>query len=204
MAVIDLSAEVSLEQRLSDAALRCIARWGVAKTTLDDVAREAGCSRATVYRTFPGGKDALLSAVGRAEVERFFAGLDAAVAGIDDLEDLLVVGMSYAARSLHTNPALLFLLAHEPEFVLPRISFGHMAEVLDAVSLHTSCHLVPFVGADEAPRAAEWVVRIVFSYSIGPTEGVEMLDPDSVRRLVRDFVLPGLRPFLNSRGGSTS
>ena len=32
----------------------CIARWGTAKTTLDDIAREAGCSRATIYRLFPG------------------------------------------------------------------------------------------------------------------------------------------------------
>ncbi|MEA2588672.1 MAG: hypothetical protein QOH66_1599, partial [Actinomycetota bacterium] len=48
------------EQRVIDAALRCIARWGIAKTTLDDIAREASCSRATIYRLFPGGKDALL------------------------------------------------------------------------------------------------------------------------------------------------
>ena len=52
------------EQRIVDATTRCIARWGVAKTTLDDVAREASCSRATVYRLFPGGKDAVLEATG--------------------------------------------------------------------------------------------------------------------------------------------
>ena len=40
----------SPELRLVDAVLRCISRWGVAKTTLDDVAREAGCSRATVAK----------------------------------------------------------------------------------------------------------------------------------------------------------
>src|SRR5262245_57573272 len=123
MAVIDLSAEISHEERLADAALRCIARWGVAKTSLDDVAREAGCSRATVYRVFPGGKDALLGAVGRREIDRFFVGLQVAIAGIDDLEDLLVAGMVHTTRALQSNAALIFLLAHEPEFVLPRISF---------------------------------------------------------------------------------
>ena len=40
--------------RLLDATVACIARVGVSKTTLDDVAREAGCSRATLYRYFPG------------------------------------------------------------------------------------------------------------------------------------------------------
>src|SRR5207237_771201 len=63
------------EQRVIDAALRCIARWGVSKTTLDDVAREASCSRATIYRQFPGGKDALLGAIARTELARFFSGL---------------------------------------------------------------------------------------------------------------------------------
>src|SRR5471032_28339 len=61
--------------RLADAALRCVARQGIAKTTLDDVARAAGCSRATVYRVFPGGKDGLMSAVVDTEVARFFSAL---------------------------------------------------------------------------------------------------------------------------------
>jgi len=39
--------------RVLDAALTCVGRVGLAKTTLDDVAREAGCARATVYRYFP-------------------------------------------------------------------------------------------------------------------------------------------------------
>ena len=61
--------------RVVDAALRCIARQGTAKTTLDDVARDAGCTRATVYRVFPGGKDAVLDAVVDTEVARFFSAL---------------------------------------------------------------------------------------------------------------------------------
>src|SRR3954447_11197066 len=66
---------VPLEDRVIDAALRCVARWGIAKTTLDDVAREAGCSRATVYRVVPGGKDGLIEAVATREATRFFAAL---------------------------------------------------------------------------------------------------------------------------------
>src|ERR1700730_12748438 len=51
-----------LADRVLDAALACVARVGVAKTTLDDVAKEAGCARATVYRCFPG-RQALMRAV---------------------------------------------------------------------------------------------------------------------------------------------
>ena len=46
----------STRVRIVDAALRCLARQGIAKTTVDDIAREAGLSRATLYRAFPGGQ----------------------------------------------------------------------------------------------------------------------------------------------------
>ena len=44
-----------VRERLLQATYACVARWGLAKTTVEDAAREAGVSRATVYRYFPGG-----------------------------------------------------------------------------------------------------------------------------------------------------
>src|SRR5437588_8138854 len=109
--ITDLTAEPPVaERRVVDATLRCIARFGVSKTTLDDVATQAGCSRATVYRLFPGGKDRLLEAVIVHETARFAAGVTDAVAGADDLEDLLVAGVGFAARHLKQHDALQFLL----------------------------------------------------------------------------------------------
>src|SRR2546426_4837655 len=97
------------EERLIDAALRCVARWGVAKTTLDDVAREASCSRATIYRLFPGGKDSLLEAVVYAELSRFFTELGRRLdEAADDLEEMVVSGITYAATSLAEHHALQF------------------------------------------------------------------------------------------------
>ena len=43
--------------RVLEGAYECIARRGMAKTTVDDVAAASGISRATIYRIFPGGKD---------------------------------------------------------------------------------------------------------------------------------------------------
>jgi len=166
--------------------------WGVAKTSLDDVARQAGCSRATVYRLFPGGKDSLLDALAVTEVRRFYACLAARLDGVDDLEELLVAGLSYAAGALAGHRALQFLLAHEPEVVLPRISFQEGERVLEVASRFAAPYLAPHVGEDEAPRAADWLARIVLSYTLCPADGVDVGDEESVRRLVRTFVLPGL------------
>jgi AcrR family transcriptional regulator len=180
------------EQRVVDAALRCVARWGIGKTTLDDVAREASCSRATIYRLFPGGKDALLDAITAVELDRFFRGLAQTFDEAHDLEDLLVGGIVYASRALAGHAALQFVLAYEPELVLPKVAFHHADRVLSAISAFAAPYLTPHVGAEEAPRVAEWVARLVLTYTLAPADDVDTGDEESVRRLVRTFVLPGL------------
>ena len=64
------SAAPTTEAPIAAALLACTARWGLAKTTIDDIAREAGVSRATVYRLYPGGKAAISNAASNAEVVR--------------------------------------------------------------------------------------------------------------------------------------
>jgi len=190
----------SPEARVADAALRCIARWGVAKTTLDDVAREAGCSRATVYRLFPGGKDNVIDAAVRLEVRRFLDGLAAELAGADELEEVLVRGISYGSRSLRDCAALQFVLAYEPEVILPRIAFKRLDAVFDAVGLAAAPYLSGFLGDDDARRVAEWVARLVISYTQAPSDQFDLADAASVRRLVRGFVLPGLAVATFTKG----
>lgn len=181
-------------QRIVDALLRCVCRWGVAKTTLDDVAREAGCSRATVYRLFPGGKDAVLEATAQSEIERFFVALAERIDQAESLEDALVVGMTEAGRRLRGHEALQYLLVHEPEAVLTRLAFTQMDQVLRLASEFATPHLSRWLAPDDAARAAEWVARLVCSYSMTPGDGVHFEDEGSVRALVRMFVLPGLQP----------
>ena len=181
------------EERIVDAALRCVARWGVAKTSLDDVAREAGYSRATVYRFFPGGKDGLLEAIATAEIGRAFSTIGARLEHATSLEDLIVGGMTTAAALITEHKPLQFLLANEPEIVLPRISFHEADAVLRTMSAFAAPYLARFLDSDVDPyRAAEWLARIVLSYVCSPSPAVDMQDEASVRSLVQSFVLPGL------------
>ena len=191
-ALVDGSTDLTADTRLIDAAVRCIARWGVAKTTLDDVAREAGCSRATIYRAFPGGKESLLAGVVRVELNRFYRGLADRLEGASTLEDLLAAGLSEAHRALTDHDALRFLLAHEPEVVLPNLTFHRLELVLAGATAFGTPYLAPHVGDDAAPRVAEWVARLVLSYTLCPSAGYDLADEDDARRLVRDFVMPGV------------
>ncbi len=189
---------------IADAALRCIARYGVAKTTLDDIAREAGCSRATIYRAFPGGKDALADAVVETEVARLFVALDERIAGIDDLESLLVAVMDEAGTRISGHQALQFLMLHEPEVILPRIAFSAFDTVLAASSAFLAPYLRPWLSWEDARRVGEWLTRIVMSYLVcppaiaGSRDGSHRPDEDYLRHLVRSFMLPGIRVLQTS------
>jgi AcrR family transcriptional regulator len=182
------------EERIVDAALACIGRWGTTKTTLDDVARQARCSRATVYRLFPGGKDAVLDAVARTELARFFDALSRRLALAETPEDVFVAGMTEAGRRVRDHQGLQFLLAYEPGVILPRLAFGRADEVLRHASAFAAPYLERWMSPDDARRAAEFATRLTLSYSICPSGEVDLTDEESVRGLVRTFVLPSLYP----------
>ncbi len=122
MAASRTTGTAAARERILAATLVSLARYGVAKTTLEDVAKEAGCARATVYRYF-GGKQQLLDAVVTHESARVLAAVDAAAATEPTLEDALVAMGVTAAHAVLEHDALQFVLAHEPELVLPWITF---------------------------------------------------------------------------------
>lgn len=184
----------STEERLVDAGLVCIARWGLAKTSLDDVAREAGVSRATVYRAFPGGKDALATAIAATELARFFRGVDARLAAATTLEDVLVAGIVEAGTRLAHHAALRAMLSFEPEVVLSHLAFEGMDELLALAAAFAGPHISRTLPAHADPalarHLAEWGARIVVSYTSWPSVDVDLTDEASVRRVVRLFLLP--------------
>lgn len=178
------------EQRIIAAALACFAQFGVSKTTIEDVASAAGCSRATLYRYF-GGKQALLSGVVMAEVRHLDARLSAAAADADTLEDLLLGILGEAGRAFADHAALQHLLAVEPEAVLPHLAFDRGNRVLAVGAALVAPHLAAHLGP-AAAAAGEWITRVALTYLLSPSEHVSLTDEESVRRLVRTFVLPGL------------
>jgi AcrR family transcriptional regulator len=192
--------------RVIAAALRCVARFGVSKTTVDDIAREAGLSRATLYRTFPGGRDEVLVAVVESEISSFFSELDAQLDAAASIEELLVVALVSSAEQLVRHEALRFLLAYEPEVVVPFIAFQGFDSVLLAASRHLGPYLQPHLGETQARRVAEWMARLVVSHVVSPPGAAgdlglgstrPTLQPAAIgeeraRRLVRQFVMPGI------------
>jgi AcrR family transcriptional regulator len=184
-----------IRTRSVDALLACIARHGLSKTTLDDVAREAGCARATLYRHF-GGKRALVALTVAAEGERITNTLRAEAAEHDTLEDAIVAVMMGAARELAHHDALRFQLAHEAELVLPFVTFDGGDKFLSHAGRAIAPCFERFLPSGAAGRAGEWVVRLILAYAhaCAPDTPIDLGDETSVRTLVHQFVLPGFLP----------
>ena len=182
----------STRVRIVDGALRCLARQGLAKTTVDDIAREASLSRATVYRTFPRGKEGILAAVVETEVARLFSALAVAMGGANDLEDVLVAGMVETARRLRQHGAFTYLLTYEPGVVLPYLTFAKLDRVLLAAADLAAPFFTRWLEPEQASRAVEWAGRIVLAYLYDNESGTDIVDPEDTRALVRAFVLPGI------------
>ncbi len=179
--------------RIVDAALRRIASSGLAGMTLDDIAREAGVSRATVYRTFPGGRAAVLAAAAETEIARFMSAVAVEMGAARDLESTLVAGIGTAARRIDGHRVLHRLLDDDPGLVVVHIAFGRLDRVVARVGAVTAPFLARWMDAHDAVRIAQWAARIVISYAATPAPGLDLTDDGDVTHLVRTFVLPGVR-----------
>src|SRR4051794_32514620 len=155
--------------RILTAALEQFEDLGIRRTTVEDVARGARVSRVTIYRRFPG-KEALVEAVILSEVQRFFAELEAAVAGLDSVEDRIVEAFVHTLAAAREQRLLNRLLRTEPDTMLPHLTTGGNRVV--AAGTAFLAEQMRRAGSDvpkrEVETAAEIVARLVLSYLLTP------------------------------------
>jgi AcrR family transcriptional regulator len=184
-------APVSMDSRLRDAALICIGRFGLAKTTVDDIAREAGCSRATLYRYYDG-KPAIVRAALADERDRVVTAVVDAGRAAPTFADAVVDVVVTGARALRSHDALQFLLAHEPEAVVGHLAFGPGDRLLTAVGDAIAPSFDRWLAPDAATRAGDWLARVVRSYALMPHPPVDFTDRAAARAFLLQLVIPGL------------
>ncbi|MFN8025203.1 MAG: hypothetical protein U0W40_02265 [Acidimicrobiia bacterium] len=186
------------QARAVAALLRCVARYGLAKTNLDDVAREAACSRATLYRWVESKPELLRLAV-TSEEARLLGAVERAVRAAPTLPEAIVAGVVAAAAELSTHDALQFLLAHEPETVYGHLSFAEgdalMVRVADALAPAFAAWLAP----GDAQRAADWLARVVRTYCLTPMPALDLSNEAVARPFLERFVIPGIAGSRESR-----
>jgi AcrR family transcriptional regulator len=101
-----------VNERWLDAAESCYTRFGLAKTTVEDVARAAGVSRATLYRHFGSRNDLLVGVIAR-DARRLAAEAAVTIQRFDDVGSWIVEGILLCLREIPRRPMLAMLFAPE-------------------------------------------------------------------------------------------
>ncbi len=167
-------------------------RLGLSKTTIEDVAREAGIARATVYRYFAGGRDELIAATIESQVADFFRVLAVAVNEAEGVAARLEAGLLFGHRAVAAHEILQKVLETEPERLLPHLTTSGPLIVAAMIA-----YLEPQLASEElaegmtAAEAAEWIARMVLSFIVGQGSW-DLEDPAAVHVLVREHLLAGV------------
>jgi AcrR family transcriptional regulator len=187
---------LSVRERVLSATYDCVARFGLAKTTIEDIARGAGLSRATIYRHFPGGRDELIRETIGWEIGHFFTRLGDHVQHAGDLTVMFESGLVFARRALAEHALLQRILQTEPERLLGMLS-TESARTLPFIA----AFLLPYLERErlagrlrpgvDLERSADYLSRMVLSL-IGSPGRWDYDDPAALHILVRDEMLGGI------------
>ncbi len=177
-----------VEVEVLEAVRRCCDRWGLHKVTIDDIVKDSGVSRATIYRLFPGGRDVLLEAHRVYELDQFFGVLLDHLADAHDLEDLLVRAVTNSLRELRGDEHLALMLASEPGTVYTNLTVEGLPRTIRVASAYLVPLLDPYMERREARHLVDVLVRLVLSYFLAPSDLVDLTDPDQTRRFIRPFL----------------
>ena len=145
-----------------DAAADCVARSGVRRTTMGDLAAAGGVAKATLYNHFRTKEDVLA-----AVVEARVAALRAECEQLSPVDAL-----THAATTLSQLPALRRVAADEPALLVPLLTPGEgrgwdaAREAVSAVMGTSGAHV-------------DVVLRWLLSHAVAPGE------PDAVRESAR-------------------
>jgi len=171
--------------RILDAAEELYTQRDQASIGMNEIARAAGCSRATLYRYFES-REALRTAYVHRETHRLSRAIAERIGGIEDPRERLIASMTAALRMVRESPALSSWFAATRPPIGGQLA-GH-SEVITALA----AAFVNSLGPEDpavVERRARWVVRVLTSLLMFPGH-----DEADERAMLEEFVVPIVTP----------
>lgn len=192
MTQVSPETRTDTRELIIDSAYACFRKHGLLKTTIVDIAREAGVSRSTVYEYFRD-KGSILEACAEHASEQFYREMTRAMNRGESLEEKLVnaaVFVTQARRAIaseeYFDEDAISLLLTKDAAVLLRECVDFFAPYLSAAKVTGE------VRKDlDVESAGEWYARILFSLFSTPSSTMNMDDPAVVSEFVSAHVVRG-------------
>ncbi|OAN56573.1 hypothetical protein A7Q26_18490 [Sphingobium sp. TCM1] len=176
-------------ETILDAAEAVILDLGVDKVTIDDIARAADISRATLYRRV-GGREAIIGTILRRHAAPFVAETEAAVASEKSFPARIKAGMIHAIEALPRYPLLARTFGGGLSPYNLRIVRPVYQELVDASfqALFENARAAKVIPATlELAELSEWQMRnFLYLAADGPR------GRDALERYIDQFILPVL------------
>ncbi|WP_297593094.1 TetR/AcrR family transcriptional regulator [Mycobacterium sp.] len=176
--------------RILDAAEQLYTQRDSDSIGMNEIARAAGCSRATLYRYFEN-REALRTAYVHRETHRLGRAIKEQIDGIDEPRERLIASITATLRMVRSTPALASWFA----VTRPPIA-GELAERSEVIAALAAA-FVSSLGPQEpaiVERRARWVVRVITSLLLFPGR-----DEADERAMIEEFVVPIVMP-VSARG----
>lgn len=183
-----------VRERLLDAAEGCLAQFGPQKTSMEDVARAAGMSRATVYRYFEN-RDALLLGVVSRQASKLAAESLGYLSQFTTIADWLVEGLLFTLREIPKRPVFASLVTSLDSRASGSLLLGSSGLIEIGVNV-----LRPmFANAKEQgllrddidiDMLIEWLLRVLWTYLNAPSQVAT--DEDGMRKLFQMMLIPAV------------
>jgi len=175
--------------RLCEAALECVIRIGYAKTTMSDIAKQAGAARPTLYKYFKNKTEIIFAAIDAAaftfaesvvEHARQFATIEERV-----IETIIVV-----VTELPKHRYLSLILGDDCPVDLRARAFSDEAtQVFSSMTAGPLIELQPEL-ENQGIEISEVMSRFAISMMLFP--GRYVSDIEGLRQLIKKRILPGL------------
>jgi len=180
---------------LMDAAESCFDRYGIGKTTMDDIAKEAGVSRPTVYRHFDD-RDTLILAVVVRRSRQLIERAQKYIRKYKSFDEQLVEGLMFMVDKGRKDPFVGLLVTPAHMDLVNQILVGSTAAVDLAYEMWEPILVEARERGELNPDLDFRAIATWITYLTLLLIGRGDIEPDvgSQRELLRTFVTPAFAP----------
>lgn len=177
------------QQRILDAAIHCLKQWGIEKTNLNDIAKQAGVTRPTVYSYFPNKNDVIRTALLQSG-HAFGSRLIEHISQFENTEDRLLESVVYAIEELPKEPYLAVITQTDLSSYINQDALSDKEGLDICLTLFKEIFKYNPVSKKELTEITEFTVRVMLSLLI--LKGPIKRSAKDLRAMLKRRLLPGL------------